>query len=320
MKIEIEVTARVDSYEQRAVHQSFARRRYHGVMANSALHTILVPVDGSAASVSALRLALRLAGWDGEIIIAHAIDKAAVVAESISPYGGDADAALDAQAAEKREILAQASGIVRAEGISYSTAPLAGSIVAGIAFLAIDRNVDAIAMGTHGLSGVAGLVHGNTAAGVMRRTSVPVFIVGPQHTDVSRDPLMTIVVALDASPAASAAARAAVDLAAVDGGQVVFAHVAAAGDVPDRTDAAARAAAYAHRAGVRSEILNLRGRPAEAIVRSAEACNGQLIAVGAHGRSDNPFGFGNIAQAIARTSPVPVLVVPAPPAPRSAPV
>ncbi len=285
-------------------------------MAGSAFHAILVPVDGSAASVAALRFALHLAAWDGEIIIAHVIDTSAIFAESLSPYGGDADAALGDREAEERDLLAQAAEVARAEGVSYSTVSLTGSVVAGIAFMATNRRVDAIAMGTHGHSGVARLVLGNTAAGVMRRTSVPVFVVGQQHTDLSADPLKTIVVALDASAAAGAAARAAVDLAASDGGHIVFAHVAAPGEDPHQADAVARASAYAHRAGVPNDILLLRGRPAQAIVDSTQRCNGWLIAVGAHGRIDKPFGFGSIAQAIVRTSPVPVLVVPAPPAAR----
>ena len=278
-----------------------------------------VPVYGSPASAGALYLALRLAAWDGEIIIAHVIDKAAVAAERLSPYGGDADAALEAQGGGRARP-SRPGGRRRSGGRRFGTRDclVAGSVVAGIAFLANNRNVDAIAMGTHGHSGVARLMLGNTAVGVMRRTSLPVFVVSGQHADRSGDPLKTIVVALDASPAASAAARAAVDLAAVDGGSVVFAHVAAPGENPDQSDAVARAAAYAHRASVPNDILFLRGRPAEAIVDSAQRCNGQLIAVGAHGRMNKPFGFGSIAAAIARTSPVPVLVVPAPPAPQKA--
>jgi nucleotide-binding universal stress UspA family protein len=277
-----------------------------------AFRSVLVPVDGSASSDGALRLALRLVAWDGEIIIAHVIDHAALSAKRISPYGGDAGPAPEAQEATERDIFARASDQARAAGIPFSTVLLNGAAVASITFLATNRNVDAIIMGTHGRSGVARVFLGNTAAGVIRETSAPVFVVHEQNSKMSAQPLKTIIVALDASAAASAAGRAAVDLAMGDDGRVVFAHVASPAGDTSQAEAFADAAAYALAAGVPSNRVVLEGQPVDAIINSAETCHADMIVLGAHGRAHKPFGFGSIAQGIVRISPVPVLVMPAP--------
>jgi nucleotide-binding universal stress UspA family protein len=124
--------------------------------------------------------------------------------------------------------------------------------------------------------------------------------------------LKTIVVALDASPAASVAARAAVDLAAASNGRVIFAHVALPADDTAQAAAFAAAAAYALAAGVQCDSVVLQGEPVYAIINSVKTSHADLVTVGAQGRIEKPFGFGSIAQAVVRTSPVPVLVIPAP--------
>ena len=69
---------------------------------------------------------------------------------------------------------------------------------------------------------------------------------------------------------------------------------------------------YAKAAGVPSDSVVLQGQPVDAIINSAATCHADLIALGVHGSSYKPFGFGNIAQAVVRISAVPVLVMPAP--------
>jgi nucleotide-binding universal stress UspA family protein len=281
------------------------------MVAAIAFRSILVPVDGSASSDGALRLALRLVAWDGEIIIAHVADRAAINAERISPNDADADRALEAKERHEPDIFFRASDRARAAGVSFSTVSLSGSAVSSITFLATNRNVDAIAMGTHGRTGVARMILGNTAAGVMRETSVPVFVVHEQNSEASEHPFKTIVVALDASAAANAAGRAAVDLALGDHGRVVFAHVASSADDTNQAKAFADSAAYALAAGVPSDRIALQGQPVDAIMNCSESCHADLIVVGAHGHAEKAFGFGSIAQGIVRMSPVPVLVMPA---------
>jgi nucleotide-binding universal stress UspA family protein len=263
-----------------------------------AFRSILVPVDGSASSNGALRLALRLVAWDGELIIVHVTD--------------GVDGAAHEAHEHERDIFSRASDEARAAGVSFSTVSLSGSAVSSVTFLATNRHVDAIAMGTHGRTGVARMILGNTAAGVIRETGVPVFVVHEQNSEASECLFKTIVVALDDSAAAGAAGRAAVDLALGDQGRVIFAHVASSAEDTRGVKAAADAAVYALAAGVTSDGVALQGQPVDAIINSVETCRADLIVIGAHGRAKKPFGFGSIAQGIVRMSPVPVLVMPAP--------
>ncbi len=280
-------------------------------MATSAFASMLVPLDGSASAQGALRLALRLVAPDGEVVLAHVINRAAVVAECVTPYGGDPTPALGALEADERDIFEQASAQARAAGVRFSTVALDGSPAGCIAALAREKKADAIAMGTHGRRGLARIVLGNTAAGVLHDTELPTFVVHEQNAESAGAPFSEILVACDASPAARGAARAAIDLAARDNAGVFLAHVAERDDDEAQERAFSAAAAYALAAGVAIDRAVLHGEAVEAILVSAEARHAGLIAVGAHGRAAGPFAIGSLAEAIARTSPVPVLVVPA---------
>jgi len=268
------------------------------------LRSILVPVDGSASSDRALHLALQLVPWDGELIVVHVSERPA--------HGERLDAGGHTGSAPEppeREILLRASETARAAGVAFATVLLNGSAVSCITLLAANQNVDAIVMGTHGRTGLARMMMGNTAAGVMREACVPIFVVHEQGLEIPAHPCRTIVAGLDGSAAASQAARAAVDLAWGDDGRVVFAHVTSATDDRGETDFFAKAAAYAAAMGVPSERVLLHGEPVDAIVNSAQACHADMIVIGGPKQLRNPFGAGSTAHAIVRLSHVPVLVV-----------
>jgi nucleotide-binding universal stress UspA family protein len=280
-------------------------------METPGFRSVLVALDGSAAADAALGLALRLVAPDGEVVIAHAIDRPKVVAECVSPYGGDPTPAFDALEADERDIFEKAGARSRAGKIRFSTVSLDGSPSACIASLARGRKVDAIAMGTHGRGGLARIFLGSTAAGVLHEVEVPTFVLHEQSAVTGDGPFRQIVVGLDASPAAGNAARAAVDLAARDDARVSFVHVAESRDEGgDVEKALAEARTYALTAGTRSENVVLHGDPVDAILISAEMVHADLIVLGAHARSLARFGMGSVAEAIVRTSPVPVLVLP----------
>jgi nucleotide-binding universal stress UspA family protein len=280
-------------------------------MATSAYRSMLVPLDGSASAYGALGLALRLVGPGGEVLLAHAINRCAVVAECVTPYGGDPTPALDALEADEADIFARATAQARDAGVRCSTVALDGRAGSCIIALAREKKVDAIAMGTHGRRGLARVVLGNTAAGVLHDVELPTFVVHEQNAATAVAPFREILVAFDSSPAARDAARAAVDLAAHDRGSIFLAHVAERDDDDAQRRAFADAAAYALSAGVAGDCAVLHGDALDAILIGAEARHADLIAVGAHGHGIGPFLIGSLAEAVARTSPVPVLIVPA---------
>ncbi|MGD0051987.1 MAG: universal stress protein [Vulcanimicrobiaceae bacterium] len=283
-------------------------------MEKPAFPSILVPVDGSQSADAALHLALRLVAPGGELVLAHVIHRVEVVAETITPYGGDPTPILNALEEEERAIFARAEAHARNAGIRSSSVALDGPPASVIAKLARERHVDAIAMGTHGRRGLARLILGSTAAGVVLEATVPTFVV--HEGSAVAQPFRQILVALDASRAASDAARVATDLAAHDGGSVFLAHVAEQRDDADaEARALADAGAYAREAGVPSDAAILQGDPVEALLVSAEACHADLIAIGAHGGPNLPLALGSVAAAIAGRSPIPVLVLPLPAVP-----
>jgi nucleotide-binding universal stress UspA family protein len=67
------------------------------------------------------------------------------------------------------------------QGISAETQVVIGTPVAEILTMARVKEVDLIAMGTHGRTGVARLVMGSVAEEVLRRAPCPVLTVRPQE-------------------------------------------------------------------------------------------------------------------------------------------
>lgn len=279
-------------------------------MEHAAFASILVPVDGSLAANGALRLALRLATPDGELVFVHVIDPVTLASACGGPYGGDMTPAIDAMEDEERDIFAKAGALAREAGIRSTTVSLDGPPASCIASLAARRKVAAIVMGTHGRRGLARLVLGSTAAGVLHAVGTPTFVVHEQSV-AAPGPFGRIVVALDATAASAGAVSAAVDLAAREDGSVFFAHVVEPDDDPgtvERVEHDARA--YALAAGVAADGATLHGDIVDALLISADTCHAGLTVIGAHGRGRLPLGIGSVAEAVARTSRVPVLVVP----------
>jgi nucleotide-binding universal stress UspA family protein len=273
--------------------------------------SILVPVDGSASARAALDLALRLAAPDGEVVVAHVIDRATIAAECVTPYGGDPMPILAALDEDERIFLAEAATRAAAAKVRCTTVSSDGQPAAQIAAIARERHVDAIAMGTHGRRGLARVVLGNTAAAVLHQTDLPVFVVHEQSAAAAAKPFGRILVALDPSAGARGAARAAIDIAAHDGGSVFFAHAAEPDDGDAEREALRAAKQRASVRGVVCDAATLQGDPVDAILIAAETAHANLIAIGAQRGSMGIFRMGSVAEAIVRTSPVPVLVVPA---------
>jgi nucleotide-binding universal stress UspA family protein len=162
-------------------------------------------------------------------------------------------------------------------------------------------------MGTDGRGGLHRTSSGSTAEGVLRLAEVPVFVV---HAASRSSMLRMILVAIDSSEPAQSAGRFAVDLAAANKARVVFCHVSEDVDQGQESDGTAAARRYAEVAAVPSEIVRLGGKPAAAIVTSAQALHADLIAIGTHGRRGlGELLFGSVARGVIRASPMPVVVL-----------
>lgn len=145
---------------------------------------ILVPVDGSPCANRGLRAAVELArDQKAEVVLLHVVDETVVVqslaAVDYVPEGG-VDALVAALRETGRKILARAQATLAKSGIAATTVlretmgqPVADAIVAQ----ARRTHADVIVLGTHGRRGLARIVMGSDAEGVVRMSPVPVLLV-----------------------------------------------------------------------------------------------------------------------------------------------
>ncbi len=139
---------------------------------------ILVPVDGSSASVRGLEEAIEFAEATGATLhLVHVVDEFVLAA-------GDAPAAWQGLATALREsgekVLADAEALVRKHNVPCST-DLLKATGGGAAGTIVDRakklSADLIVMGTHGRRGLRRLSMGSDAEMVLRSSHVPVLMV-----------------------------------------------------------------------------------------------------------------------------------------------
>lgn len=302
---------------------------------STTLQHILVPVDGSESAAKAITLALRLAREHGaELLFCHAVDYAGIASETAMAAGVDLAGTFAVLDEGAKEVLAEAGARARAAGVRYSAYKLEGRSAPAISSFAVERQADAIVMGTRGLGGLPHLLLGSTAEGILRSATVPVFVV---HADSrvaaleAKPGFERITVAVDDSEPADAAAAFAAELALPSSSRMTFVdvvdsdalyeHVSRYGgygavetqqewenEAKHLVDVAQR---RAKEAGVRAtEAVVAFGDPAENLLSCASSSNADLLAIGTHGRRGlRRLMLGSVAEAVVRKSKVPVVVI-----------
>ena len=138
---------------------------------------ILVSLDGSEtgeASLSAAADLVRTLG--GRLFLLRVVEiPTALYAEGLAYTAYDPEAELEAAKA----YLAETAARLRQEGLDVQTSAEVEFPVSAIVALAQEREVDLIAMATHGRGGLARLVLGSVATGVLQRAGRPVLLVRP---------------------------------------------------------------------------------------------------------------------------------------------
>ena len=299
------------------------------------LATVLVAIDDSSAAAQALDFAIELGKrYQSALLICTAVNQAAIIAAISSPAGGYPDVSnlLDEYDRAANELLAAAVSRATAAGARATSVLVEGSAVRAIADCAKARAVDAIVMGTHGRGGLERMFLGSTAQGVLRLAEVPTFVVR-EHAGAAPEAASFhfehILIAVDDSEPADAAADVAIGLAAAGGADVLCCTVTETNALMERaeeygfdpdalldemrglatrlTDAKV-ALATSH--GVKAESIVVEGVPADALLAVAAERHVGLIAVGTHGRGGlSRLFLGSVAESVVRRSPVPVLVV-----------
>ena len=139
---------------------------------------ILIPVDGSPASLRALDLAVQrlVRGSEGDsLVLLHvqnlgSVDPAGVSA-AIPDFLSNAASQASAQALH--------DAIVKCEGshIAFKSIARAGPVAVTIAQVAREESVGQIVMGTRGLGGFQGLLLGSVATQVIHLAEVPITLI-----------------------------------------------------------------------------------------------------------------------------------------------
>lgn len=127
---------------------------------------ILVPLDGSDVSREAIVPACELArGLDADLHLLRVVEPPHYL--------------LDAEMTAAQWYLKAIAADLRAGGQRVSVEVTSGSPVMAIAAAAREQRVDLIAMVTHGSGGIARLVLGSVATGILQRAGVPLLLTRP---------------------------------------------------------------------------------------------------------------------------------------------
>jgi len=275
------------------------------------LHRILCPVDYSEPSRRALRYALAIARWHGaDIAVLHVQDARRHLAGVEA--GSDPDLA-ERTCQELRQFIDDAGGSNRHAQVQIAN----GRAVPGILEHATRGASDLVVMGTNGRSGVARSVLGAVTEAVVRQATMPVLTIPPSAGVRASGELMPFDSILCASDF-SAACRRALELAIVMGqeadARLILVHALRGTNLEvDRKDALARLKRGLPADAVfrcRPEVLVIEGRPADAILETAEREQVELIVMGSQTSTAlDRLLFGSTSRRVMQAAMCPVLSI-----------
>jgi nucleotide-binding universal stress UspA family protein len=291
------------------------------------LKRILCPVDFSEPSKRALRYALAIARWHESELAVLYMEDVLLHAATVEAGGYSELVARDYQ--ELRAFIDDAGGRNRKVGVHIAT----GRAVPGILEHARREGSDLIVMGTSGRSGLARAVLGSVTEGVVRQATMPVLTIPPSAEIGEFGELMPFDSILCASDF-SAACKKALELGIVMGqeadarlillhalqirnlapGITPFPFAAAGIDVAEfRKDALARLKRGLPADAVfrcRPEAVVGEGRPADAILETADRENVKLIVMGVQTRGAlDRLLFGSTTRRVMQAATCPVLSI-----------
>lgn len=287
------------------------------------IQRILVPLDGSSLAERALPYAASLArAPQARLVLLRAVEAHALTGR------GRAKARIAAMQ-EAEDYLDRIAAPLRERGLTIDTSVPYGNAPDAIADEIAFREINLVAMATHGRGGLGRFVYGSVAARVLSDAEVPVLLVRAweERPGGSFDHSPRIVVPLDGSRFAEAALPVASDVAKALGGQLTLVQAVAPPEVAGVPDLyygsfdpeaeTASATAYLERQALDygdgthpTQILVPLGPPATLIPEVARANRAALIVMATHGRSGlGRLVMGSVADATLRMGGTPLLLV-----------
>ncbi|MBX0324677.1 universal stress protein [Halomicroarcula sp. F13] len=287
--------------------------------------TILVPTDGSDHARRAAEHGAYLAElFDASVHLLAAVDVNAA-SGPFSAGGVDDEFVARLEAKAESAVDATASGMGSVE-------PVRREVVTGrpsdvILDYVADHDVDVVAMGTHGRSGLKRVLTGSVAEHVLRRSPVPVLSVRATEDTQVDDGYDDVLIPTDGSEAAAPAVDHGVAVARRANARVHAVSVVNLGDVTtgsemgipqgvlDRLEASAAEAAesvadVARETGLEAVTATPTGYPGHELLAYVEDAGIDVVAMGTHGHTGlDRVVLGSTAERLVRRSTAPVLTV-----------
>lgn len=298
----------------------------------SGFHTILVPVDGSAAAEQAIPTAVAIAKCTRGRI------KLVLVHQQLQPLhflepGEVYTRTLLAIEKADREYMTALVKRMRAEtGWSFTSALLRGPIASTLAGYTRDIGADLMVMTTHGHGGLRRAWLGSVSDALARSLDIPLILVRPGEKGTEPQPsgFDEIVVPLDGSPLAEAALEPATALAGACSAEITLVQVVRpvplATDPPlpfptgyaDRETQIQQEAAEDYLEDIANRIRESGLKAAVQVVIGDRVADtlldilrpGRLAAIATHGQGGlRRLVLGSVADKLIRAAEVPVMVV-----------
>jgi len=290
--------------------------------------TVIVGVDGSEPSASAVTFGARLAReHGGRLILCNAVNWIPVVAQLETAVPFDPNPLIEGMREQGIATLREACETAKVFGVATQLRVTDGEPAESILQIAHEEHAQIIVMGTHGRRGLGRLIVGSTTEALLRASDIPLLTVRAKTSDPSHRCFGRILVAIDDSAPADAAVETVLNFPAEDRRHVAFVNIADPrsvaglrghfldatihGVLRDRAQRIVdRALESARNRGVAAEGHVIEGGTDAELLVASRAENADLIVIGSHGRRGlQRFFLGSVAESIVRSAPIPVLVV-----------
>jgi nucleotide-binding universal stress UspA family protein len=274
----------------------------------AAFNALTVPLDASSEAQQGIDHACAIAG------ARTALHFCSVVDANAASYAGAMGAMVDPlpmiEAFEESAIRVCAAAVEAAErhGVTADGKVLFGTPAPAIRDFALETHSDGILMCTHARTGWARAIAGSVTESVLASSDVPVIIT---HAGDDIHTVGVITVAVDGSPASTAALDIAIALAQAGDRSLSILHVVESEAAwPQAAAMLSDAADRARSANLDFELVTLRGRAADSIVASALRRDSPMIVMGTRGRSGLKRAvLGSVAAEVVERAKMPVTVV-----------
>ncbi len=274
---------------------------------------ILVPLDGSAAAEAALIEVERTAVDAAEVHLLH------VVPSFPSTLGSSSAGVMEIHDKAYAYLKDVRGRFPSLGGIDLIRT---GAPADAVFQVALEFNIDLIAMCTHARTGLGKWFMGSVAETVVRQTQLPVLLTRP-GIPPPRTALRRILVALDGSEESSTIMIAVRRLAVRTGAEVIVLHVTgrsfapvpqrgilvASGNPEDPEQKLLTVASWLEEFDLASRQVIAEGDPVEEILGHAKSLDADLIAMSTHARRGRERAiFGSVTQAVLGRTDRPVLL------------